>query len=110
MAALLQRGQIVRIITALPTIKHLSADAEVAAGVSHVVAASVEIHPAQPHPRFPAQLHPDPSQSARPRRFPLTNLHFDTLRVSLIILNESTDNTQFCPNSLASQKQYHIVI
>src|SRR5437588_12423227 len=79
LAARLQRGQSVRIIPSLSTIKRLAADAEVAAGVSHIVATTIEIHPSQPNPSSSAQLHPDPSQSTRPRRLPLPNMHFDTL-------------------------------
>jgi hypothetical protein len=92
MAALLQRGQIVRIITALPTIKRLATDAKVTAGMGPVAAATIEIHPSQPNPRLPAQLHSRPSQLARSGRFPFANLPFrHSIRVSLIILNESIE-------------------
>jgi len=76
---LLQRGQIVPLITTLPTIKRLATDAELTAGMGHVIAATIEIHPSQPQPSSPAQLHPDSGQPARTRRLPLANLHFDTL-------------------------------
>src|SRR5438270_12865284 len=84
MAVLLQRGQIVRIIPSLPTIKRLAADAEVAAGVSHIVATTIEIHPSQPNPSSTAQLHPDPSQSTRPRRIPF--------RICILTLYSSVTN------------------
>src|SRR5882724_511152 len=70
MAALLQRGQIVRIIAALPTIKRLATDAKVTAGMGPVATATIEIHPSQPNPRLPAQLHSRPSQP-QPGGFPL---------------------------------------
>jgi hypothetical protein len=38
-------SQVVRIITALPAIKRLAADAEVTASVGHVIAATIEIYP-----------------------------------------------------------------
>ena len=79
MAARFQRAQIKRIIAPLPAIEGLAADAEMTAGTGHVVAVAIEIHPGQPHPGFPAELHPDPSQSARTGWFPAANLHFDTL-------------------------------
>ena len=60
MTALLQRAQIVRIITTLPAIERLAANAEVTAGLGHVAAATIEIHPGQPDPGFPTQLHPEP--------------------------------------------------
>src|ERR1035441_3869514 len=59
--------------------KTSAAEAKVTAGMGHVAAATIEIHPGQPDPGFPTQLHPDPSQSARAGRFPSANLHFDTL-------------------------------
>jgi hypothetical protein len=79
MTALLQRAQIVRIIAPLPAIERLAADAKVTAGVGDVAAATIEIHPGQPHPSFPAELHPGSRQSTRTRRFPSLNLHSDTL-------------------------------
>ena len=43
--ALLQRGQVVWIIAALPAIERLAADAKVTRGMGHVAAATIEIHP-----------------------------------------------------------------
>ena len=91
MGAGFQSGQIVGIEAALPVIEGLAADAKVPAGMGHVVAPVIEVHPGQPNPGFPAELHSDSSQSARTGRFPFANLHIDTLiRVSLIILNENS--------------------
>jgi hypothetical protein len=43
MTALLQRGQIVRIITAPPTIERLAADAKVTAGPSRIAALTIDL-------------------------------------------------------------------
>jgi hypothetical protein len=59
MTALFERRQIQRIVTPLPTIKGLAADAEVAAGASRVGGLAIEIHPSQTNSAFPAKLHPD---------------------------------------------------
>jgi len=56
----------------------------VAAGVSHIVATTIEIHPSQPNPSSTAQLHPDPSQSTRPRRIPF--------RICILTLYSSVTN------------------
>ena len=60
MAALLQRAQIVPIITAVPTIKRLVTDAKMTAGMGHVGAGTIEIHPSQPNP--PPGSTPFPSE------------------------------------------------
>ena len=92
MTAPFERRQIQRIVTSLPAIKCLAANAEVATSEGHVLAVAVEIHPAQANPRFPAEFHPDSGQPARSRRFSIANLHADTLlEVSTIILNENMD-------------------
>ena len=59
----LQTGQIIGIIASLPAIKRLAADAEVAAGAGHITAVTIEIHPGQPYPGFPAELRSGPGQS-----------------------------------------------
>src|SRR5713226_7813491 len=64
MAALLQRGQVVRIIPALPTIKRLTTDAEVTAGTSHVATATKEIHPGQTNRA--SRLNSTPVLASRP--------------------------------------------
>src|SRR5580700_3488299 len=90
MGARFQRTQVKPIIAALPAIESLAADAEVTAGTGRIVTVTIEIHPGQPNPGIPAELHAGPSQSARTACFPAVNLHIDTLiRVSLIILNEN---------------------
>jgi len=79
MRARFQRAQVQRIIAALPAIESLAADAEVTAGTGRVVTVAIEIHPGQPNPGFPAELHAGPSQSARTACFPVVNLHTDPL-------------------------------
>lgn len=90
MAPFLQRGQIVRIITPLPTIKRLPTDAKVTAGMRHVAAATTEIHPGQPNPSLstqtPLRCEPvGPNRAVSLREFAFRH----SIRVSLIILNES---------------------
>src|SRR5271165_180089 len=98
MRARFQSGQIVGIEAALPAIEGLATDAKVTAGMGHVALAVIEVHPGQPNPGFPAELHSDSSQSAPTGRVPFANLHIDTLiRVSLIILNENTIDARLSP-------------
>jgi len=76
---LFQGREVLGIIPALPAVERLAADSKMATGASHVAAATIKIHPGQTSPGLPAQLFPRARQLARTRKFPIANLHFDTL-------------------------------
>jgi len=78
--AILQRGEVMRIVAPPPAIERLPADPKVAAGEGRIAAmAQIMIHPSQPELTGPAQLAPKTRKLPRSRHLPSSYLHDDTL-------------------------------